>query len=106
MTDALDLVERLRARGVALERDGHALVIRPADAVSPEEVAALRCHKAEVLQLLTVPSGYAHPWPDALPGLGPRTIGCFDCCSRCERWSWARYGRTVLCLACAKALRP
>lgn len=46
---------------------------------------------------------YAHPWPDALPGLGPRTIGPFDACAGCERWSWARYGRVVLCLACARA---
>lgn len=48
-------------------------------------------------------SSYAHPWPDALPGLGPRRIGPFDLCSRCTRWSWVRYGRAVLCLPCAKA---
>jgi hypothetical protein len=49
---------------------------------------------------------YAHPWPDALPGLGPRTIGPFDCCSGCERWSWVRYGGVVFCLPCANAVRP
>jgi hypothetical protein len=42
-------------------------------------------------------------WPDALPGLGRRTIGSFDCCASCERRSWARYGGVVLCLPCAQA---
>jgi len=54
-----------------------------------------------------VPSApaYAHPWPDALPGLGRRSVGPFDPCSSsgCERWSWVRYGAVVLCLACAKS---
>jgi hypothetical protein len=47
--------------------------------------------------------GYASPWPDALPALGPRTIGPFDLCSTCTAWSWVRYGGVVLCLACATA---
>jgi hypothetical protein len=47
------------------------------------------------------PPSYAHPWPDALPGLGPRTIGPFDMCA-CGTWSWARYGAEVLCLTCAR----
>ena len=51
------------------------------------------------------PRDYCHPWPDALPGLGLRSIGPFDCCSSCERWSWVRYGAVVLCLSCAKAGR-
>jgi hypothetical protein len=47
-------------------------------------------------------TSYAHPWPDFLPGLGRRSMGPFDICARCERWSWARYGPSVLCLSCAK----
>jgi hypothetical protein len=66
----------------------------------------------EVTQEVPAPSPtqprlyYSHPWPDALPGLGLRTIGPFDCCTRCERWSWARYGSVVICLSCARAVRP
>ena len=46
---------------------------------------------------------YAHPWPDALPGLGPRTIVPFDCCIDCVHWTWVRYGPAALCLAHANA---
>ncbi len=45
---------------------------------------------------------YAHPWPDELPGLGPRHVGPFDPCQGCGRGSWVRYGRAVLCLVCAE----
>jgi hypothetical protein len=45
---------------------------------------------------------YAHPWPDALPGTGRRTLAALDQCADCEQWSWARYGDLVLCLACAR----
>ena len=51
------------------------------------------------------PLSYAHPWPDALPGLGRRAVGPFDPCARCGMGSWARYGDVVLCLPCAKAPR-
>ena len=46
---------------------------------------------------------YASPWPDALPALGPRTVGPFEICSACSGWSWVRYGGVVLCLPCALA---
>jgi hypothetical protein len=46
---------------------------------------------------------YAHPWPDELPGLGPRHVGPFDPCVDCGRGSWARYGSAVLCCPCAVA---
>ena len=46
---------------------------------------------------------YAHPWPDELPGLGPRHVGPFESCVGCGRGSWARYGGTVLCCPCAIA---
>jgi hypothetical protein len=49
------------------------------------------------------PPAYAHPWPDAIPGLGPRGIGPFESCIGCGRGSWARYGTLVLCCPCAIA---
>ena len=78
-------------------------------------LGALRERKAEVLALLTGGSlvsveltarrYYAGPWPDALPGLGPRHVDFFDHCTDCERGSWVRYGDRVLCLACATKRR-
>ena len=121
------LVKMLRARGVTLEPRGDKLRVRPAGAVRPEEVEALRQHKATVLALLTrgtaagveadPASGasrspvkpavrwWSHPWPDELRGLGIRHVGPFDLCAECERWSWVRYGNRVLCLACATRRR-
>jgi hypothetical protein len=51
---AAALMSQLRARGVSLSSDGITLVIRPMRAVAPEEIAALRHHKAEILALLLV----------------------------------------------------
>jgi hypothetical protein len=48
------------------------------------------------------PPSYAFPWPDALPGLGRRTIGAFAPCEACGTGTWVRYGRAVLCLPCAR----
>jgi hypothetical protein len=45
---------------------------------------------------------YLHPWPDALPGLGPRAINGFDHCADCGAGTWAGYGGRALCLRCAK----
>jgi hypothetical protein len=42
------------------------------------------------------------PWPQALPGLGPRTNGPFVPCDRCGSGTWVRYGGTELCLLCAR----
>ncbi len=49
------------------------------------------------------PACYAGPWPDALPGLGCRSVDFFEPCADCwgTRWSWVRYGATILCLICA-----
>jgi len=47
-------------------------------------------------------SPYSYPWPDALPGLGPRHIGPFGPCAECSSSSWVRFGALVLCLACVK----
>ena len=53
MTPAAALVASLRSRGVILEPRGDKLRVVPASAVTPEEVDALRQHKAEVLALLS-----------------------------------------------------
>ena len=110
MTAVVELVAQLRARGVTLEPDGPTLVVRPAAAVRPEEIAALRQHKAEVLALLRavdlprVALWYSHPWPDAVERLGPRRVGAFAPCEgSCGRWSWVRYGAAALCLSCVRA---
>jgi hypothetical protein len=71
-------------------------------------------------------SAYAHPWPDELPGLGPRQVGPFIACAQCAPTvvdmpnkdrhgrvtilslpapcgTWVRYGVRPLCLECARA---
>ena len=52
MTVAAELVQALRARGVTLEPAGDRLRVRPASALSAEELEALRQVKPEVLRLL------------------------------------------------------
>lgn len=43
------------------------------------------------------------PWPAALPGLGPRTVGPFETCIWCQAaGTWARYGGIPTCLSCAR----
>jgi hypothetical protein len=104
---AASLVARLRARGIELVPAGDRLRYRPVDALTPDELAALRELKADVLALLAAPPSspprYFHPWPDSLPGLGRRTVAAFDVCADCGAGTWARYGDTTLCLACARA---
>jgi hypothetical protein len=75
----------------------------------------------------TLPSGNAFPWPDALPGLGPRCVIAFSTCQDCtdaggqtlyadapdgkryavaSHWApgtWASYSGWPLCQACAQA---
>lgn len=101
MTPAVALLADLRARGVELVAIGDRLRFRPASAVSGDTREALRVHKAELLALLT--AGSAFPWPDALPGLGRRTVGPFALCSDCRtEHSWVRYGVAPRCLRCAR----
>jgi hypothetical protein len=52
VTAAAELVQALRARGVTLEPAGDRLRVRPASALSAEELEALRQVKPEVLRLL------------------------------------------------------
>jgi hypothetical protein len=49
---AAALVAELRARGVTLRPEGGALKVRPVSKLTPDELKALRQHKAEVLALL------------------------------------------------------
>jgi hypothetical protein len=72
MTAAVELVARLRARGVTLEPDGPTLVVRSATAVPPDEVEALRRHKAEVLALLRAAWP---PWVDLNPHAVREALG-------------------------------
>jgi hypothetical protein len=67
VTAAVALVARLRARGVELVPAGDRLRFRPADALTPAELATLRELKREVLTLLTAP-------PPFLPLLDPDAV--------------------------------
>ncbi len=63
---ALDLINELRGRGVEFRVQGNnVLVDAPRGAVQPDDVAALRSHKSEVLHLLadTVEPAKAAGWP-------------------------------------------
>ena len=82
-------------------------------------VEALRLFDAEVVKSLSSEEAerqwqerragparsYLHPWPDVLPGLGPRMVGPFIACEDCGTGSWARYGGRALCLPCARQCR-
>jgi hypothetical protein len=56
VTAAAQLVQALRARGVTLEPEGDRLRVRPASALSAEELETLRQVKPEVLRLLEAQS--------------------------------------------------
>jgi len=79
---------------------------RPRLRVPPDLKALVLEHRRALRELVLAQARpahlpWAHPWPDALPALGRRSVGAFDLCDGCGRGSWARYGRMVLCLACA-----
>jgi hypothetical protein len=100
----------LVARGVTLEPRGDRLAVRPPSLVTEAELAILRQHKVEILLLLTGPPptlpgvrAWMYPWPTYLPGLGSSTVGPFELCSACSCGTWARFGSTPLCFACATA---
>jgi hypothetical protein len=52
MTNAAELLERLRGRGIELARAGDRIRFRPAHAITPEEREALAQHRAEILASL------------------------------------------------------
>lgn len=55
--DATTLLDTLRFRGVTLTARGDRLTYRPLDAVTPDLLAALREHKADLLTRLAPPPG-------------------------------------------------
>src|SRR5262245_52984707 len=73
------------------------------NAESPLRVDEVLCHglTARVRAVICLPRS-SDPWPNALPGLGPRNNGPFDPCRDCGSGSWERYGDRVLCLECAQ----
>jgi hypothetical protein len=56
VTAIVTLVKTLEARGVMLRPDGDRLRVYPVEALTHDELAALREHKAAVLTLLTAPA--------------------------------------------------
>jgi hypothetical protein len=79
---------------LAMAKAAEARLTTPVTAETPYAIDAVNA--------VSLPRAYAHPWPDAIPDLGPRQIAPFDACARCTSWSWARYGDLVLCLPCAR----
>lgn len=109
---ATALLGVLRRRGVTLEPVGDRLRFRPREAVTPDLRMALVAHKAELLGLLreSAPArcswSYAFPWPNEVPGLGPRRVQPFSLCAECGTGTWVAYGGRPLCLACARKHDP
>lgn len=50
------------------------------------------------------PSRASSPWPETLPGLGPRRPMAIDVCARCGASTFAAYGGWRFCLDCAQWL--
>lgn len=93
MTAAAQLVQALRARGVNLEPEGDRLRIRPASALSAEELEALRHVKPEVLRLLHAEHALCVPPPDPEtlrevlgPGPTPRDLEALHHELACALW--------------------
>jgi hypothetical protein len=88
--------------------DAPALSVRPSPSSQPpvtpvatgEVPVPVSTPKGDSVRFLA--SDYMFPWPDAVPGLGARSVWPFTSCSSCHTWTWVAYGDTPLCLACAK----
>jgi hypothetical protein len=90
---ATDLVRQLHARGVVLVPDGDTLRCRPKSALSPEDLAALKAMKAEVIATLT-----SRPSVQQTAALK-----CFSCKGH-QFWR-STYG-VVICATCHPAPCP
>jgi hypothetical protein len=62
VTAAETLLERFQVKGIAASVEGSHLILRPASALSPEELEQARLLKAEIMRLLT-PSAAPPPTP-------------------------------------------
>jgi len=110
---ALSLLAKARDRGIELVADGGRLRYRaPWGVLTPDLRAALAARKGELLAVLGGERQQFHqqgdcrsPWPESLPGRGPRRIDCYARCEICGRGTWVRYGGTARCLGCALAAR-
>jgi hypothetical protein len=45
---------------------------------------------------------FGRGFPDAIPGLGTRTVTAFSPCAACETGTFAKFGETSLCAGCAR----
>jgi len=95
---AVELLADLRRRGVAVEVEGPALVLGPADRLTADDVAEAKRLKPALLALLTTP----RPEPEAVTEIRP---GPYAACSLCQTWSWSHAvhaGRLIpLCRTCS-----
>ncbi len=97
-------------RDVLLRRAARQLVAEdastaPASRVGPPGGSQIPC-EPQVLPAPDRPCLVFSPWPADLPGLGPRHVGPFSSCAICEAGTWARFGGTPLCFACALTVSP
>ena len=110
-SDALALLLNLENRGVDLSLDGDELVVRPAAALTRDEVLALRRHKASLVRLIQITDpevqdrlvSFRAQRPSTAPVFSPgwRYLKglCFSCGARRQPSTWGR------CWRCAFALR-
>jgi hypothetical protein len=98
-----ELLETLRTRGVEFTAAGDRLRFRPAAAVTPDELAALRAHKAALLRVLRAetarPLSAGGDWADDVPD-SPCGLCGHRPLAKVHGWPTAGESRW-LCLACA-----
>jgi len=83
MSPATDLIDALTARGVTLGTEDGRLWFEPRDALTPDLLAELRTHKAELLSLLT--TTVRCPWCGSTDLIeGRRGVWC----QQCARLAW------------------
>lgn len=96
MTAAI-LLAQLEAKGVTVEADGGRLRLRPASALTAQELEAARALKPDLLSLLKGrPAPAWTPWPASLASY-PQQRGPFGPCVVCSTGTWAYYGNLPFC---------
>ncbi len=104
MSDALTILNRCRAAGLTVRRNGDHLSIKPARFVTPDLLAAVRAHKPDLLALLEAEA--MRLAPDCAPWLHvARQIlaGEFDGGDRCLLESLLIGVRSISHPACQQA---